>query len=229
MIPGDKEPLSNSSKLLPPVQKKVDGVPSSASADTAESFILTESSFSLKFSSGIFSNQNKKFPNTPLNKSTPDFTTKRLLHQSTPLKVAATKEKLDPIRSGIRENIIGFNKENVFTLEEKKNLSKNSKILEKITRNDILVHLYDKVRKMLKSIKSNENILTYKNIVAKREVKVLPLCNTFKKQLKDIETETLIKSDIIMLKPESGPSQVHCEKNLNKLKLIAVMRKELEI
>ena len=60
----------------------------------------------MKFSSGIFSNKNQKNPNTSLNKSTPDFTIKQPLHELTPLKVAATKEQLDPIQSGIRENII---------------------------------------------------------------------------------------------------------------------------
>ena len=32
-----------------------------------------------------------------------------------------------------------------------------------------------------------------------------------------------------MLKPETGPSRVHDEKIVNKLKLIAVRRKELKI
>ena len=48
---------------------------------------------------------------------------------------------------------------------------------------------------------------------------MLKLCSTLKKQLKDIETETLRKSDTIMLKPESGPSRVHYEKNVDKLNL----------
>ena len=80
--------------------------------------------------------------------------------------------------------------------------------MEKIIGNNTLVHLHYKARKKLKSVKNNENGLTYRNIVAKLEEKLLPLCSTFKKQLKDIETETLI-SDTIMLKPESVTSQVH--------------------
>ena len=52
------------------------------------------------------------------------------------LKIAATKEKLDLIQSVVRDNITEFNQENFFTLEGKKNLSKISKILEKITVND---------------------------------------------------------------------------------------------
>ena len=173
--------------------------------------------------------QTKKFPNSSLNKSTPDFAVKKPLHESTPLKVAATKEKLDLIQPGVRENIIEFNQENVFTLEETKNLSKTSKILEKIIGNGTLVDLYDEARKKLKSFKSNENILTYRNIAAKLEVKILPLCSTLKKQLKDIETGTLRKSDTFMLKPESGPIREHYEKLVNKLKFIAVMRKERKI
>ena len=133
---------------------------------------------------------------------------------------------------GVRENKIEFNQENVFTLEENKNFSKTSKILEKIIGNDTLVHLYEEAKKRLKSIKSNKNILTFRNIVTKLEVKILPLCSTFctlKKQLKDIETETLIKGDKIMLKPESRLSRVHYEKLVNQLKLTAVIRKELKI
>ena len=117
----------------------------------------------MKFTSGIYSNKNKKSPNSSLNKSTPDFTIKQPLHESTPLKVAATKEKLDPIQWGVGKNIIEFNQGNVVTLEENKNLSKTSKILEKMIGNDTLVHLYDEARKKLKSIKTNENILTYRN------------------------------------------------------------------
>ena len=139
---------------------------------------------------------------------------------------------MDPIQLGVRENKIEFNQENVFTLEENKNFSKTSKILEKIIGNDTLVHLYDEAKKRLKSIKSNKNILTFRNIVTKLEVKILPLCSTFctlKKQLKDIETETLIKGDKIMLKPESRLSRVYYEKIVNQLKLTAVIRKELKI
>ena len=61
--------------------------------------------------------------------------------------------------------------------------------------------------------------MTYRNIFAKLQIKMLKLCSTLKKQLKDIETETLRKSDTIMLKPESGPSRVHYEKNVDKLNL----------
>ena len=139
---------------------------------------------------------------------------------------------MDPIQLGVRENKIELNQENVFTLEENKNFSKTSKILEKIIGNDTLVHLYEEAKKRLKSIKSNKNILTFRNIVTKLEVKILPLCSTFctlKKQLKDIETETLIKGDKIMLKPKSRLSRVHYEKIVNQLKLTAVIRKELKI
>ena len=123
-----------------------------------------------------------------------------------PLKVVATREKLDPIQSCVRENIKVFNQENVFGLEENKNLSETSKTLEKITANDTLVLLYSEARKKLKSIKSNENTVTSRNIVVKPEVKNLPLCSTLKKQLKDIETGALRKSGTMTLKPKSGQS-----------------------
>ena len=99
-----------------------------------------------------------------------------------------------------------FNQENVFGLEENKNLSETSKTLEKITANDTLVLLYSEARKKLKSIKSNENTVTSRNIVVKPEVKNLPLCSTLKKQLKDIETGALRKSGTMTLKPKSGRS-----------------------
>ena len=51
------------------------------------------------------------------------------------LKIAAIKEKLDLIQSGVRDNMKEFNQENVFTLEGIENLSKISKILEKIIFN----------------------------------------------------------------------------------------------
>ena len=78
--------------------------------------------------------------------------------------------------------------------------------MENITGNDKLVHLYEEARKKLKSFKNNKNTLSYRNIVAKLEVKILPLCSTSKKHLKDNETETLIKIYTIMLKPETEPS-----------------------
>ena len=64
------------------------------------------------------------------------------------------------------------------------------------------LNLYGEARKKIKSIKSNGNILTY----AKLQVKTLPGCVTLKKQLKCIETETLIKSNTIKLKPEPETS-----------------------
>ena len=48
----------------------------------------------------------------------------------------AVKKKKEEEKSGVRVNIIEFNQENVFTLEENKNLSKTSKILEKVIDND---------------------------------------------------------------------------------------------
>ena len=51
------------------------------------------------------------------------------------LKITAIKEKLDLIQSGVRDNMKEFNQENVFTLEGIENLSKISKILEKIIFN----------------------------------------------------------------------------------------------
>ena len=87
LIPRNKESLSNSSKILSPVQENVDSISTSALADTGEPFVSTEiysenhhavenPCVSLKFTSGIYSNKNKKSPNSSLNKSTRDFTIK---------------------------------------------------------------------------------------------------------------------------------------------------------
>ena len=74
-------------------------------------------------------------------------------------------------------------------MEEDKNLSKTSQILEKMIANDTLVHLYDEAKKKLKSFKSNENNVTYRNIVAKLEVKILSLYGTLKKTSKILKLE----------------------------------------
>ena len=106
--------IQQSLSSISPVQKNVNSISTSASADTRESFVSTEiysenhhaienSCVSSKFSSGIYSKKIEKSPNLLLSKSTPDFTGKQPLHESTPLKAAATKEKLDPIQSGVRE------------------------------------------------------------------------------------------------------------------------------
>ena len=102
LIFRNKEPLSNSSKILLTVQENVDSVSTTASADTGGSFVSTEiysenhhaienPCASSKFSSEIYSNKSKKSPHSSLNKITPEFAVKQSLHESTPLKVAATK------------------------------------------------------------------------------------------------------------------------------------------
>ena len=67
--------------------------------------------------------------------------------------------------------------------------------------------LFSKARKNLKSLKTDENIENYQNIIAKPEVRILLLNSTFKKELKIIENETLTCNDSITLKPEKGHSK----------------------
>ena len=99
-----------------------------------------------------------------------------------PLKQQLPKKNLIPFNQ-VLAKAQSLARKKFFTLEENKNLSKTSKTLEKIISNDTLVHLYEKARKKLKSRKSNENILTYRNIakLAKLEVKNLPYFSTLNK------------------------------------------------
>ena len=128
------------------------------------------------------------------------------LHESTPLKTAAPKLK-DLTELHQEEDIIQFNQHNAIGSKSDKAMSNTAKILQKIIGDDPLVFLFNKARKNLKSLKTDENIENYQNIIAKPEVRILLLNSTFKKELKIIENETLTCNDSITLKPEKGHSK----------------------
>ena len=150
------------------------------------------------------------------------------MHESTPLKTAAAKLKgLTKLHD--EEDITEFNQHDVIESKSDNAMSNTAKILQKIIGNDPLVFLLDKARKNLKSLKTDENIENYRNIIAKLEVRILLLNTTLKKELKIIENETLTCNDLIALKPEKGCSRENYDKTINKLKMVKILRKDLKI
>ena len=171
---------------------------------------------------------NERLNNSKLNTSTQDFTPSVPLHESTPLKTAAQKLK-DLTELHHEEDIIEFNQHNAIGSKSDKEMSNTAKILQKIIGDDSLVFLFEKARKNIKSLKTDENIENYQNIIAKLEVRILLLKSTLKKELKIIENETLTCNDSIVLKPEKGHSKENYDKIINKLKMVEILRRELKI
>ena len=171
---------------------------------------------------------NERLNNSKLNTSTEDFATSMPLHESTPLKTGAPKLK-DLTKLHHEEDKIEFNQHNAVGSKADEAMSNTAKILQKITGDDPLVVLFNKARKNLKSLKTDENIKNYWNIIAKLEVRILLLKSTIKKELKIIENETLTCNDSIALQPEKGHSRENYDEIINKLKMVKILRKELEI
>ena len=126
---------------------------------------------------------NERLNNSKLNTSTQDFTPSMPLHESTPLKTAPPKLK-DLTELHHEEDIIEFNQHNAIGSKSDKEMSNTAKELQKITGDDSLVFLFNKARKNLKSLKTDENIENYRNIIAKLDVRILLLNSTLKKELK---------------------------------------------
>ena len=78
-------------------------------------------------------------------------------------------------------------------------------------------------------MKADENIESYRDIIAKTEVSILQLNSTLKKELKIIENETILCNDLIALMPEKGHSKENYDKIINKLKMIEVLQKQSKI
>ena len=129
---------------------------------------------------------NERLNNSKLNTSTQDFTPSVPLNESTPLKTATPKLK-DLTELHHEEDIIKFNQHNAIESKSDKEMSNTAKELQKIIGDDSLVFLFNKARKNLKSLKTDENIENYRNIIAKLEVRILLLKSTLKKELKIIE------------------------------------------
>ena len=94
---------------------------------------------------------------------------------------------------------------------------------------DPLVLLFNKARKNLKSLKTDENIENYQSIIAKLEVRTLLVNSTLKKELKIMENGMLTCNDSIALKPEKGHSKENYDKIIDKLKMVKILPKELKI
>ena len=105
------------------------------------------------------------------------------LHESTSLKTAAPKLK-DLTELHHEEDIIEFNQHNTIGSKSDKEMSNTAEILQKIIGDDPLVFLFNKARKYLKSLKTDENIENCRNIIAKLDVRILLLNSTLKKELK---------------------------------------------
>ena len=102
------------------------------------------------------------------------------LDESAPLKTAAPKLK-DVNELHHEEDIIQFNQHNAIGSKSDEAMSNTANILEKITGDDPMVFLFNKARKNLKSLKTDENIENYQNIIAKLDVRILLLNSTLKK------------------------------------------------
>ena len=170
---------------------------------------------------------NERLNNSKLNTSTQDFTQSVPLNESTPLKTATPKLN-DLTELHHEEDIIKFNQHNSTGSKSDKEMSNTAKELQKIIGDDSLVFLFNKARN-LKSLKTDENIENYRNIIAKLEVRISLLKSTLKKELKIIENEMLTCNDSIALKPEKGHSKENYDKIINKLKMVEIFRKELKI
>ena len=129
---------------------------------------------------------NERLNNSKLNTSTQDFTQSVPLNESTPLKTSIPKLK-DLTELHHEEDIIKFNQHNAIESKSDKEMSNTAKELQKIIGDDSLVFLFNKARKNLKSLKTDENIENYRNIIAKLEVRILLLKSTLQKELKIIE------------------------------------------
>ena len=125
---------------------------------------------------------NETLNNSKLNTSTQDFTPSVPLNESTPLKTATPKLK-DLTEVHHEEDIIEFNQHNATGSKSDKEMSNTAKVLQKIIGDYPLVLLFNKARKNLKSLKTDENIENYWNITAKLEVKILLLKSALKKEL----------------------------------------------
>ena len=164
---------------------------------------------------------NERLNNSKLNTSTQDFTPSVPLHESTPLKTAAPKLK-DLTELHHEEDIIEFNQHNAIESKSDEEMPNKAKILQKIIGDDPVVFLFNEARKNLKSLKTDENIENYCNIIAKLEVRILLPKSTLNKELKIIENETLTCNESIALKLEKGHSKENY-KIINKLKMVEIL------
>ena len=109
------------------------------------------------------------------------------------------------------------------------NLSKTTKLLDKLIGDDLLVHEFNKSSRKLKLQKSAEHTENYKLVVAKLEVKLLSLRDKYHKKLNKLEMMTLTENNAITPKLSITENKEQYVQTINNLKLIKVLRKELKI
>ena len=98
-----------------------------------------------------------------------------------------------------------------------------------MTGNDSLVHEFNKSHRILKLQKSAEHTENYKLIVAKLEVKRLSLSDKYHKKSNELEIITPTENNAITSKLSITENKGQYVQNINNLKLIKVLRKELKI
>ena len=106
-------------------------------------------------------------------------------------------------------------------------LSKSSNILIKILGTEKIVFEFDKARKNLKKIVSNDTKEIYREIIAKLEVKLTMKNDDLREQLKKIELENLKKSSHLNTLPINKGDQDSYDNLLKQLQYLKIIRKQL--
>ena len=95
--------------------------------------------------------------------------------------------------------------------------------------NDSVVHEFKKSHRILKLQKSAKHTENYKLIVAKLEVKLLSLSDTYDKKSNKLEIITPTENNAITSELSITENKGQYVQNINNLKLIKVLQKELKI
>ena len=75
-------------------------------------------------------------------------------------------------------------------------MSNTSKLLFKVFGNKYIVEQFDKHRKSLKAVQSNENRENYKDCIAQLEIKLICTEDNLKKELQKMELQKFEKQQI---------------------------------
>ena len=95
--------------------------------------------------------------------------------------------------------------------------------------NDSVVHEFNKSHRILKLQKSAKHTENYKLIVAKLEGKLLSLSDTYDKKSNKLEIITPTENNAITSELSITENKGQYVQNINNLKLIKVLQKELKI
>ena len=118
--------------------------------------------------------------------------------ETLPLVLSSTPIHLKPEKTGTNHEIVSIKPLNYIFLPEQYNskLGKTATLMQKVFGNEIFIQCFDKKWRAVKKNKSKENISKYKCILAQVEIKLHALESQIKKQIHDIDVETLTKHDI---------------------------------